>query len=367
MEQVIVQLAAAVNMRTLYPANHPRVIGTIVQVVEATNRVAAELHSDSITFLLVGDDLVMEQEIIRKTTLSQQQFVEILKGAGIERLTLAAGVDAAEVDALVTSLAGGETPKPSPHIVLGHVSVALDDEPGEEGEAQELSVEQLETIREAFYRFRSDGKLPLDKMHELVWSFIDSLSRATQSVLPLAKLKEHDEYTFVHSVNVSLLVLAQARSYGISGQMLHAFGMGGLLHDIGKLLVPLTVLNKPGKLEGEEWNLMKSHTEQGAWYLSECDGAPPLSIIVAYEHHLRYDGQPNYPLLSKPRVPNLISRMTSIADTYDAMSTVRPYQKPLARSAAFAILRKRSETFYDPMLTANFIRLLGEPASAASS
>ena len=81
MEQVIVQLAAAVNMRTLYPANHPRVIQTIEQVVDGVARVAAERHSDSITFLIVGDDLVVEQDVVRRTTLSQQQFVEILKHA----------------------------------------------------------------------------------------------------------------------------------------------------------------------------------------------------------------------------------------------------------------------------------------------
>jgi len=360
MEQVIVQLAAAVNMRTLYPANHPRVIQTIEQVVDGVARVAAERHSDSITFLIVGDDLVVEQDVVRRTTLSQQQFVEILKHAAIDRLTLAAGLDAAEVETLVAAPATGLKPSASPHIVLGRVNVGLDEQPVEEDvKGKELSVEQLEAIREAFSHFRREGKLPLGKMEELVWSFIDSLSRSTRSILPLAKLKEHDEYTFIHSVNVSLLVLAQARSFGITGAMLHSFGMAGLLHDIGKLMVPLTVLNKPGKLEGDEWNLMKSHTEQGAWFLSECEGATPLSIVVAYEHHLRYDGQPNYPVLNKPRMPNLVSRMTSIADTYDAMSTVRPYQKPLMRTAAFEILRNRAETFYDPALTANFIRLIG--------
>jgi response regulator RpfG family c-di-GMP phosphodiesterase len=163
-------------------------------------------------------------------------------------------------------------------------------------------------------------------------------------------------------VNVSLLVLAQARSFGIQGPMLHAFGMAALLHDIGKLGVPLSVLNKPGKLEGDDWETMKSHTLQGAWYLSEMEGTIPLAVVVAFEHHLRYDGQPNYPVLRTPRVPNLASRMVSIADTYDAMSTVRPYQQPLARAAAFEILKKRSETFYDPLLAANFIRLVGESA-----
>ena len=365
MDQLIVQLAASVNMRTLYPANHPRVIVSIEQIIDALNRVLKANHKEDITFLIVGEDLVADDQIVRKTTLSQQQFIDILMRRGIERLTIAAGVESSEIEELITALAAGGTLKGSAHIILGHVNVAIDEDPQQEGESKrELSAEQIDKIREAFSRFRSDGKLPIGEIEELVWSFIDSLSRTTRSVLPLAKLKEHDEYTFVHSVNVSLLVLAQARSFGFKGQALHTLGMAGLLHDIGKLMVPLEVLNKPGKLEGEEWHIMQSHTEQGAWYLSETEGATPLSIIVAYEHHLRYDGQPNYPAVKPGRIPNLASRMTSIADTYDAMSTVRPYQRPLMRTAAFDILKKRSETFYDPMLTANFIRIVeSAPAS----
>ena len=164
----------------------------------------------------------------------------------------------------------------------------------------------------------------------------------------------------MHSVNVSLLVLAQARSFGLQGAMLHAFGMAGLLHDIGKLTVPIDILNKPGKLEGEQWAVMQSHAEQGSWYLSEMEGALPLTAVVAFEHHLRFDTQPAYPILKTPRVPNLASRMTSIADAYDAMQTVRPYQKPLMRASALEILKKRAGAFYDPLLVANFARLTGD-------
>jgi HD-GYP domain-containing protein (c-di-GMP phosphodiesterase class II) len=358
MEHLATQIAAAINMRTLYPTNHPRVVQTVEQIIAALNRALQQTHGDSVTYLIVGDDLVVEQEVIRKTSLSLRQFVEVLKRRGVERLTLAAGLQADETHHLIAALATGEALESSPHVILGRVHLMADE--AEKNAPRELSTERLEAIRQAWARFRVERKLPLSQMEDLIWSLIDSLSHTTRSILPLAKLKEHDEYTFVHSVNVSLLVLAQARSFGIQGPMLHAFGMAGLLHDIGKLGVPLTVLNKPGKLEGDDWEIMKSHPLQGAWTLSEMDGTSPLAVVVAFEHHLRYDGQPNYPVLRSPRVPNLASRMTSIADTYDAMSTVRPYQQPLARAAAFEILKKRSETFYDPLLVANFIRLVGE-------
>jgi HD-GYP domain-containing protein (c-di-GMP phosphodiesterase class II) len=361
MEQLIIKLAAAINMRTLYPANHPRVLEAVQLVIAALTAILEEGETDSITFIIVGDDLAVGQTPLRKASLPKRQFVQILKRRGIERLTLAAGLDAEECDQLITALATNETPKSSPHVVLGRVELMLGDQQqaaATEPPGRELSAEQLEPVREAFGRFRSDRKLPLAAMEQLVWSFMDSLSQTTRSILPLAKLKEHDEYTFVHSVNVSLLVIAQARSFGIQSAMLHAFGMAGLLHDIGKLMVPLDVLNQPGKLEGQQWATMQSHAEQGAWYLSEMEAASPLSIVVAYEHHLRYDGKPNYPLTRVPRLPNLASRMTSIADAYDAMSTIRPYQKPKMREVALKALEERIDSFYDPLLVANFTRLI---------
>jgi HD-GYP domain-containing protein (c-di-GMP phosphodiesterase class II) len=359
MENLPTQIAAAVNMRALYPANHPRVVQTVEQIVAALHRLLHQTKSESVTYLIVGDDLVVGQEVIRKTSLSLRQFTEVLKRRGIERMTLAAGLDQDETHQLIGALAANDALASSPHVILGHVHVEMEEE-RLDAPRRELSLEQLEKVREAWAKFRVERKLPMGQMEDLVWNFIDSISRTTRAILPLAKLKEHDEYTFVHSVNVSLLVLAQARSFGIQGPMLHAFGMAGLLHDIGKLTVPISILNKPGRLEGDEWETMKGHAQQGAWYLGEIEGASPLSVVVAFEHHLRYDGQQNYPVLRSPRVPNLASRMTSIADTYDAMSTVRPYQKPLARAAAFELLKKRSETFYDPLLVANFVRLVSE-------
>jgi HD-GYP domain-containing protein (c-di-GMP phosphodiesterase class II) len=365
---LIIQIAAAINTRALYPANHPRVIQSVNQVLNALKALLEAGQTDSVTLLIVGDDLVFDQEVLRKESLSQRQFLQAMKRRGIERLTLAAGLEPAECDQFIAALATGETPQSSAHLIVGRVQVSFEEETARATETKrtELSQHQLDVVREAFAQFRRDKQLPFGEMEELVWSFIDSLSKTTQAILPLAKLKEHDEYTFVHSVNVSLLVLAQARSFGIQGSMLHAFGLAALLHDIGKLTVPHRVLNSPGKLEGEDWAVMQSHTDQGAWYLSEMEGSSPLSIVVAYEHHLRVDGQPNYPQLRTPRMPNLASRMTSVADTYDAMSTVRPYQQPLARAAAFEILRKRSGTFYDPLLAGNFIRIVTETTSPSA-
>jgi HD-GYP domain-containing protein (c-di-GMP phosphodiesterase class II) len=160
---------------------------------------------------------------------------------------------------------------------------------------------------------------------------MESLARSAHDVIPLAPLKTHDEYTFIHSVNVSLLVLAQARTFGIQGATLHALGLAALCHDVGKLSVPLDVLNRPGKLEGNDWKIMMSHAEEGAWQLAAIENAPPLSVVVAvaYEHHLRFDGEPTYPLLRRPRRPTLAAQLTSLAD----VSTPSPPCGPTTRPA----------------------------------
>jgi len=364
MQRLATQIAVSANMRGLYPAKHPRVILSLQQMNAALHEHLDEDRTDSVTYVLIGDDLLVGDAVIRKSTVSLQGFIALLKRRGVERLTLARGLEEEEAEKFVAALAAGDPLQSSGHIIVGRAHVAMVDEAAQQ-ERRKLSVDQVEMARDAWARFRVERQLPIDQMEQLVWSLIDSLAGTSRAMLPLAPLREHDEYTFVHSVNVSLLVLLQARSFGIWGPMLHMFGMAALLHDIGKLSIPLSILNKPGKLDDAEWEILKGHARLGGLYLSEIEGISPLSPIVAYEHHLRYDGEANYPKMRSRRIPNLASRMTAIADAYDAMSTVRPYQEPLGRAAAFEVLKKRSGTFYDPTLVANFIRLIGEATPLA--
>jgi HD-GYP domain-containing protein (c-di-GMP phosphodiesterase class II) len=240
---------------------------------------------------------------------------------------------------------------------------------GHDSAIEALTAQSVDSARDAFTEFRTDRRGGLVRLEQVVWSLMEALQRATREILPLAPLKTHDEYTFVHSVNVSLLTLAQARSFGIEGARLHAIGLAAFLHDVGKLRIPLEVLNKPGKLEGEEWRLMMSHAQEGATHLCGVEGSHPLAILVAYEHHMRYDGRPNYPVPRIGRRPTLASQMTSISDVYDAICTTRPYAKARSREFALSVLSGRVGTFHSPALVANFVRMVGAgdggPAEAA--
>ena len=378
-DQLIAHIAGAINVRSLYAPAHPAVAAHVERLIESVEAACAERKKDALTFLVVGRDLVVENQPLRKGGLQHEQFVRVLTRRGVERLTIARGVTAAECLDFLTPMVVGGIPLSSEHIIVGRVEMRTAggaateagispsasraaDAPGVEA----LSSESVDHAREAFGQFRSDRRAGLGRFEEIVWGLMEALSSATREVLPLAPLKTHDDYTFVHSVNVSLLTLAQARAFGFAGVALHAIGVAALLHDVGKLKIPLEVLNKPGKLEGEEWTIMKSHAEVGARHLCGIEGSYPLAILVAYEHHMRYDGKPNYPVTTVPRKPTLASQMTAISDVFDAICTTRPYHKARARAVALGIIRERVGTFHHPALVANFARMIGADEPAAT-
>ena len=373
-ERLIGHIAAAINARSLYAAGHPAVAANIERLIESVEAACADRKKDALTFLVVGGELIVENQPLRKGGLHHQQLIRLLARRGVERLTIARGVTAAECLDFLTPMVVGGIPLSSEHIIVGRVEMrpaggagaTTASRPVDAAGVERLSSESVDRAREAFGQFRSDRRGGLGRLEEIVWSLMEALSSATREILPLAPLKTHDDYTFVHSVNVSLLTLAQARAFGFAGDALHAIGVAALLHDVGKLRIPLEVLNKPGKLEGEEWNIMKSHAEVGALHLCGIEGSYPLAILVAYEHHMRYDGKPNYPVTTVPRKPTLASQMTAISDVFDALCTTRPYHKARARSVALGIIRERVGTFHHPALVANFARMIGADEPAAT-
>ena len=364
-ERLIAQVAGALTTAALYPPTHPAVSSALATLQDGVLAACDERRQDALTFLRLDDEIVVDGRPLRSGALYLQPFIRALRRSDVARLTLARDLDQDECRALVTALAAGRRPDSTPHVVVSQIEIATSEgEPTESAGASTgagrdgVSPTQVETARDLFARIRYEGVTNLDPVEELVWGLADAVARSTQAVLPTVPLKSHDEYTFIHSVNVSLLVLAQARGFGFDGPLLHAIGVAALLHDVGKLRIPLDILNKPGKLSGDEWTTMAGHAELGAWELGALASSAPLSLLVAYEHHLRYDGEPNYPAVRVMRAPTLASQLTAIADVYDAICTVRPYRRALSRVAALDVLRSRTGTFHDPYLVGQFCQLV---------
>lgn len=201
------------------------------------------------------------------------------------------------------------------------------------------------------------------KSKRLVQSLVELLLQEEPIVLGLTTLRCHEEYTHNHSVNVCILSLLVASRLGYTKPQLSDMGVAFLFHDIGKLNIPLTILNKPDSLTDEEWQVMRSHPIQGVKAVIKLKGVadPSMSKLVtaAFEHHLGYDGT-GYPKLATPWRQSLIGRITAIADCYDAVTSARVYiRSPYSPDKALQYMLERAGTAFDPALLKVFINSIG--------
>jgi putative nucleotidyltransferase with HDIG domain len=177
-------------------------------------------------------------------------------------------------------------------------------------------------------------------------------------MIGLTGMKEHDEYTFTHMVNVSILAMAQARNLGIEGRQLRSLGLAAMLHDIGKVRTPLDILNKPSALTPDEVAIMRRHPFDGAAILRASRDMPRLAGIVAFEHHVRRNGE-GYPAGLTRGTINLATILCSIADAYDAMRSTRVYRAASASDRILGIMARNDGGQFDQHLVRRFIDLMG--------
>jgi putative nucleotidyltransferase with HDIG domain len=186
--------------------------------------------------------------------------------------------------------------------------------------------EEAETVRWMHHEVQNTGGLPLAEAETVVRSLSLAMHGDRNVVLPLVQLKEFDQYTTTHSLNVSVLTMALAEWLGLGPTDVRAFGVAGLLHDLGKVRIPKDVLTKPGKLTDEEWVIMRKHPSDGARIIYESGRNLDLAAAVAYEHHIMINGQ-GYPQRHFERGVHSASKLVHVCDVYDALRTHRPYRE----------------------------------------
>lgn len=185
----------------------------------------------------------------------------------------------------------------------------------------------------------------------------DSVSRHPDALLSVARLKTHDEYTYMHSVAVCALMVALARRLGLPEEQVRDAGAAGMLHDLGKAAMPLNVLNKPGALSDDEFKIMKAHPVRGYDMLRQSGTASEAVLDVALHHHEKFDGT-GYPHNLKGDAIGLMARMGAVCDVYDAITSNRPYKK--AWGPAESLQRMVSwKGHFDELVLKAFIRSIG--------
>ena len=193
---------------------------------------------------------------------------------------------------------------------------------------------------------------------QTVEGLADAVTQNRTALVALTAMRNYDNYTFTHMVNVSILTMGQARALGIDGRLLREFGMSALMHDIGKVRTPKEILNKPDKLTDDEFAIMRRHVVDGAEILRRTPEMPILAPVVAFEHHLRLDGT-GYPFGAKRATINLATMLCGISDVYDAMRSQRAYQQAHPTDRILAVLKRNDGAQFDQNLVRRFVQLLG--------
>lgn len=224
--------------------------------------------------------------------------------------------------------------------------------------AKKLHGEANRIVKGIISDIRLGRQIEMEKVEPLVENMVDSIFRHQDALIPLARLKTHDEYTFQHSVSVCALMVAFARGLKLSRDIIKEIAIGALLHDVGKAKVPDSILNKPAKLTDAEFAKMKSHVVQSIIILQNTPGISQIALDVAGQHHERFDGT-GYPNKLKGDEISLYGQMGAIVDVYDAITSERVYHKGMPPTEALKKLLEWSKFHFSPEMVQTFIRTLG--------
>ena len=224
--------------------------------------------------------------------------------------------------------------------------------------AHKLHGDANRIVRDVMGDIRLGKQIQMEQVEPLVARIVDSIFRRADALMPLARLKEHDEYTFQHSVSVCVLMTSFARALELPREIIHEIAIGALLHDVGKAKVDDAILNKPAKLTDAEFAKMKNHVVQSKIILQGTPGISNIALDVAAQHHERFDGT-GYPNKLKGDEISLYGQMGAIVDVYDAITSNRVYHKGMMPTGAMRKLLEWSKFHFKPELVAAFIRAVG--------
>jgi putative nucleotidyltransferase with HDIG domain len=361
------RLAAAVRGATLYSPSHP----LVQRGVDALVGLCATLSqkTDSLVIGFIGDEVVVNAERLPKSAAALVGFARDMREREIEKITIQRGVTREELRTFIFELPERKSTLPLAtrlqqkgvsRIVVGRLSIEKEDDDRGTGivAARKIYGTAVETAEQLWQAAKSGEQPDPNAARKIIDSLAKLVGGDRTSLLALTALKKYDNYTFTHMVNVSVLAMAQARSLNMEGTLLREFGFAALMHDIGKVQTPQEVLNNPGKLSKEEFDIMQRHVVDGAHILRRTPEMPALAPIVAFEHHLRQDLS-GYPANIGHRKLNLCTQIVSIADVYDALRSNRVYREGLPSDRIKSIMGKKDDPAFNQRLLRRFINLIG--------
>ncbi len=288
-------------------------------------------------------------------TVEDEETLDKILAAGLEKVAIDTelGTDVVETKSQADKEAGYSEPSTFVSGVIANLS------PEKQFDYAKNLYSNASKLMENMMRDVRIGKqVALEQCEPVVDNILDSMFSFPSALLPLAQMKNRDEYTFQHSVSVSALAVAFGRVLDMPRDEIRELAMGGMLHDVGKARVPGHILNKPGKLDDGEFAMMKNHASNTASLLKEVKGISQIAFNAASQHHERYDGT-GYPLGLKGDEISLHGQMLAIVDVYDAITSIRVYHKGMPPTEALRKMYEWSGAHFNPKLVQAFIKGIG--------
>src|SRR5881394_2383723 len=365
-DELLRRFAASLRSAQLYSKGHP----LIARNLESLSAALQLLHglSPAVVIGLVGDEVIVDDMPIAKAD-AIGPLARRLQQSGIDRITFDRGVSAEELASFVEAITAlerrdaNETGPDLPdlrRIRVGRVVVEqkVAGDLADMATIKKLYNDAVSVAGQLWETAQHEGKPDSGAARTMIDGLAQAVAQNRTALLALTTLKNYDNYTFTHMVNVSILTMGQARGVGIDGPLLREFGLAALMHDIGKVRTPTEILTKPEKLTESEFEITKRHTVDGAEILRRTPEIPALAPVVAFEHHLRLDGT-GYPGGVRREGLNLGTMLCGIADVYDAMRSQRSYQQAFPTDRILAVLQRNDGKQFDQNLIRRFAQLVG--------
>ncbi len=379
---LITAMYGALRAIRLYPVENAAVqkaLAEVTSLAAAVLRVGAEFE-----FRVSGEFLFINGIRLRLDLGNYASFshlLALLRDAGVGTLRAGAAPAARDWLVLLSLLQSAAATEPDDRrasiecrlaeanvtvFELAAPSAAESGDPAEtehaKAAAKRTYAQSVAATKDVINSIRMGRGPSLKKIKRVVQGIVDQILNEETSLLGLTTLRDYDEYTFTHSVNVCIFSVALGRRLGLTRLQLYDLGLAALFHDIGKSRVPLDVLNKPDALSDDEWRWIASHPWLGVLALFQMRGQQELpfrSMVVAYEHHMKIDMQ-GYPRSVRPREMGIYSRIVAVADAFDAATSRRTYQPtPWSPAQVIGEMRDNPKRGMDPVVVKAFISLTG--------
>jgi len=323
---------------------------------------ALEAHlasEEQLVYRFLDDLLVANERPLPHESLVYRRFLlNCQDKQRIGSITFLQGLERREldilIDALTTELEGTWSEwvagKDLHHILVSPpLRLGRSNGDGVARRAYGASIKSLRDIHENVRTRTPVTPTQVESLHSVSSTLMDEILLTPGLVLRLSSIKSYDEYTLYHSVNVAIIGLGLGLVLKLPENLLREVVLAGMLHDVGKSAIPIDILRKTTALEEPEWQAIRRHPSLGAEILCHAPSTNRVSMIAAFEHHMRFD-QAGYPSIRKTRMQHPVSRLVCMADVFDAMTSRRAYKVAIPIEKVCSYTRNQSERIFDPKM-----------------